>query len=191
MQVRCALQQFVFSSWRNDSKLKNLILFMTGDGSQDVVCSSPPGTQLAAQQQTSSQRLIQQSFCLPMPGGRYAKYTDKEFTEDIGLLPDGKRLYIVMNSCHSGGMVKFWKLDTTGQSVAVFASKEADILREWDVDTAGYVKTFCERAVIGSKLKNIGDQILLDTARPPQLRPAYNLSRPKLTDEPFLTANSL
>ena len=184
---------------------------MTGDGTQKDV--SPQIRQLSqsAGQQSPSQPVMQESFCLPLRGGKYDEYTDEEFTLDLASLPIDKRLHIVINACHSGGMLNLWQFDTSEPSrrVAMFASEVSDTLRQNAIRKAGWqgswqaeaeenyarpflderflvVQKFCDNAAVGSQLKDIAGAILNDTAIPPRIRPEYKWSRPKVRDDRFL-----
>ena len=154
------------------SVTKHLFLFMAGHGEQ-----VKPDAQT-----------VQESFLLPNPGGDHELYTDKELTEDIQCMPDDKHLYIVIHSCHSGGMLNLWEMNTSRKSFALFASAEADILAEWTsaVGQRGYVKSFCEHATPGKPLKDIAEGILLACANvDDERRPAFLTSKPSFADELF------
>ena len=62
-------------------------------------------------------------------------YSDEELTEDIDeYLPYGKTLYVLLDTCHDGGMINLWQLDThLEKSVVFFCGANTEILA-WDDD---------------------------------------------------------
>ncbi|XP_065177859.1 uncharacterized protein LOC135808572 [Sycon ciliatum] len=172
-QVRDSIQNFLAGE-EEDYSPDNLILFMTGHGGQHK-----PG------------RVVEEYFCLPKPGlsaNHSAVYTDTMLTEDITeYLPAEKTLYLIIHSCHSGGMVNFWKLDPENEKVALFASAEADIWAEWNADdTPSFVQSFCKHAEIGKQLCSIAGDIYQELYSVPKIRPAFKTTKPEMATDPFL-----
>lgn len=167
-QVRHAVRSFL-----QNSPTQHLLLFMSGHGEQ----TKNPG------------EVVEESFLLP---GRFEQeyYTDADFTEDIEKMPNGKKLYIVVHSCHSGGMLNTWDM-AKHKWVVVFASAEADILAEWnsDEDSPSFVKSFCKYAKPGTRLCEIGDGIWQEQADvKKRIRPAFLPMRPEMASARFLSA---
>ena len=119
-------------SFLQNSRAKHLFLFMAGHGDQDKPAQGP----------------VRESFLLPTPeGGGHEYYYDYELSEDIQKIPNDKCLYIVIHSCHFGGMVNRWQIKADYKDFALFASVEADILAHWNADEEepGFVQGFCRR----------------------------------------------
>ena len=152
-------------SFLQNSRTKHLFLFMAGHGDQDRPAQGP----------------VRESFLLPTPeGGEHEYYYDYELSEDIRQMPNDKRLYILIHSCHSGGMVNRWQIKTDDKGFALFASAEADILAHWNTDEEepGYVQSFCRHAIPGDTLNNIADRIQRDCTdvtkrKRPDFKPSY------------------
>ena len=185
LQVRKEVTDFL-----RDSETKHLFLFMAEHGSQGKPCQEP----------------VRESFLLPAPRGKPDQYYfDFELSKDIQEMKEDKRLYIVIHSCHSGGMVNLWQLKKN-RDIALFASAEADILAEWnndgDYDSAGdfgadekpmmgYIETFCLNANVGEPLKDIAEGILDDCVTvDKERRPAFITSRPSFADATFGKSSS-
>ena len=170
MQVRNEIRRFLQQSQYQAEK--NLILFMTGHGKQQ----KPVG------------KTNEESFFLTK--GQHGEYTDTELTKDIDdALPPDKRLYIIINACHSGGMLNLWQLNTENKWFALFASAEADILANWSHDESErtFIQAFCNHAQQGKKLGTIAGGILRDCADVrTRTRPAFITSNPEIALQTFL-----
>ena len=161
IQVRREVRRFL-----KKSPTKHLFLFMAGHGDQEKPSRGP----------------VRESFLLPTAKGGDKKkkcYYDYELSKDIQKLPKGKRLYIVIHSCHSGGMVNRWQIKTDDKDFALFASADADILAHWNTDEEehGYIESFCRHAIPGDALNDIADRIQKDcTDVAKRKRPDFKLS---------------
>ena len=124
-------------------------------------------------------------------------YLDYELTEDIdNNLPEGKTLYVVVDACHSGGMMNVWRLDTRLQkSVVFFCGANAEILA-WDDKREGatgglFTNSFCKHAKVGRPIWEIADNVLLDMFNPNQKNahsPSVRYSRPAVAVKTFCKA---
>ena len=95
-------------------------------------------------------------------------YSDVVFTEDIDRnLPKGKRLYLIIDACHSGGMINFWHLDVRlKKDIVLLAGSNAEI-NSWDdpglLSSGGlYTNSFIKYATRGRILYQIAQDILED-----------------------------
>ena len=154
-----------------ESPTESLILFMTGHGFR------------------KTEGDVEESFVIPTPYGNDF-YTDKELTQDIERnLAAHSKLYIVINACHSGGMLNRWEIGIQTKWVALFASAEADEASEYIADSLSqtYIKVFRKWAKPGLKLANIAADIQKDLyeSKSPIL-PAFVLTRPDIALDNFL-----
>ena len=124
-------------------------------------------------------------------------YKDEELTEDIDeYLPSGKTLYVVIDACHSGGMINTWRLDTRlEESVAFFCGANSEI-PAWDDKREGsvgglFTNSFCHHAKVGHPLWEIADKVLVEMFKPNQTHarsPSVRYSRPAVAVERFCHA---
>ena len=121
-------------------------------------------------------------------------YKDEELTQDIDeYLPFGKTLYVILDACHSGGMINAWQLDTRlEKSVVFFCGANSEILA-WDdkrEDAVGglFTNSFCLHAEVGRPLWEIADKVLVEMFTPYQKNarsPSVRYSRPAVAAEKF------
>ena len=121
-------------------------------------------------------------------------YKDEELTEDIDeYLPSGKTLYVIIDACHSGGMINTWRLDTRlEKSVAFFCGANSEI-PAWDDNREGsvgglFTNSFCHHAKVGRPLWEIADKVLVEMFKPNQKyarSPSVRYSRPAVAVEKF------
>ena len=97
-------------------------------------------------------------------------YRDYELTEDIDkYLPVGKTLYVIVDACHSAGMINLWHLDTRlEKSVAFFCGANTEIYSRDDPNARGglFTNSFCRHAKIGRPLWEIADKVLQEIFSP-------------------------
>ena len=121
-------------------------------------------------------------------------YSDEELTKDIDeYLPYGKTLYVLLDTCHGGGMINAWQLDTRlEKSVVFFCGANSEILA-WDderEDAVGglFTNSFCLHAKVGCPLWEIADKVLVEMFTPYQKNarsPSVRYSRPAVAIEKF------
>ena len=124
-------------------------------------------------------------------------YADYQLTEDIDrYLPEGKTLYMIVDACHSGGLLNMWKLDSRlDKSVVLFSGANSDI-PSWDDQRRGhtgglFTNCFLKCARVGAEVWKIADDILVEMFRPNQKRslsPAFRYSRPSMAANRFCQA---
>ena len=128
---------------------------------------------------------------------RRDRYADYQLTEDIDrYLPEGKTLYMIVDACHSGGLLNMWKLDSRlDKSVVLFSGANSDI-PSWDDQRRGhtgglFTNCFLKCARVGAEVWKIADDILVEMFRPNQKRsrsPAFRYSRPSMAANRFCQA---
>ena len=121
-------------------------------------------------------------------------YRDEELTEDIDeYLPYGKTLYVLLDTCHGGGMINAWQLDTRlEKSVVFFCGANSEILA-WDDDREDavgglFTNSFCLHAKVGRPLWEIADKVLVEMFKPNKRdarSPSVRYSRPAVATEKF------
>lgn len=122
-------------------------------------------------------------------------YKDVELTEDIDAhLPAGKTLYVVLDTCHSGGMINAWQLDTRlEKSIVFFCGSNTEIYSQMD-QREGYTgslftNSFLAHAKIGHPIWEIADNVLVEIFKPAlgkQARsPSVHYSRPAVAVQKF------
>ena len=122
---------------------------------------------------------------------------DADLTEDIDeYLPEGKTLYVIVDACHSGGMMNVWRLDTRLQKTVVFfCGANAEILA-WDDKSEGatgglFTNSFCKHAKVGRPIWEIADNVLLEMFNPNDKHahsPSVRYSRPSVAVKKFCQA---
>lgn len=132
--------------------------------------------------------------CLCLMQDQNEWYKDEELTQDIDeYLPFGKTLYVILDACHSGGMINAWQLDTRlEKSVVFFCGANSEILA-WDdarEDAVGglFTNSFCLHAKVGRPLWKIADKVLVEMFKPYQKNvrsPSVRYSRPAVAAEKF------
>ena len=121
-------------------------------------------------------------------------YVDFELTEDIdNNLPAGKTLYVIVDACHSGGMMNVWRLDTRlEKSVVFFCGANSEILA-WDDKREGatgglFTNSFCKHATVGRPIWEIADNVLQEMFKPNEEHahsPSVGYSRPAVAVSKF------
>ena len=148
-----------------------------------------------AHQWNSAMRNNEECLCIAEDHKEW--YIDAELTEDIDeYLPAGKTLYVVIDSCHSGGMMNLWHLDTRlEKTVVFFCGANAEIFA-WDDMSEGatgglFTNTFCKHATVGRPIWEIADNVLLAMFKPDKkdaYSPSVRYSRPSVAVKKFCQA---
>ena len=121
-------------------------------------------------------------------------YADYELTEDIDeFLPVGKTLYVVVDACHSGGLLNVWRLDTRLEKSVIFFTGANSEIPAWDDKREGktgglFTNSFTKHASIGAPIWQIADSILQEMFKPNQKNarsPSVGYSRPALAISKF------
>ena len=154
-----------------------LIYYYTGHGSQDWDESKKNNSE-----------------CLCIMYNPKDWYRDEELTEDIDeYLPYGKTLYVILDTCHGGGMINTWRLDTRLEKCVVFFCGANTEILAWDDDREGavggfFTNSFCLHAKVGSPLWEIADNVLTEMFSPNKRyarSPSVRYSRPAVATEKF------
>lgn len=134
------------------------------------------------------------SECLCILDDRNEWYADFDLTEDIDeYLPVGKTLYVIVDACHSGGMLNVWRLDTRLEKAVVFFTGANSEIPAWDDRREGrtgglFTNCFTKHAKIGTPMWQIADSVLQDMFKPNQKNarsPSVGYSRPALAVAKF------
>ncbi|XP_065177855.1 uncharacterized protein LOC135808570 [Sycon ciliatum] len=197
----------------------NIIIFFAGHGSQHVVVRldseeavvtstvEPDYTQASpiaptVQELSVPTSTIEHSFQLPCVnvfGKRVMdKYTDTELTTDVTHnLTGDKKVYLVLHSCHSAGMLHGWQLTLPQKqllkdlSVAVFASANAEHTTQWtSLDGSNdFVSIFTQYATPGRSLVDIqADIFRASVSADANATPQLITLRPEQSKEHFLVS---
>ena len=154
-----------------------LIYYYTGHGSQDW-----------------NDRKNHNSECLCIMQNPKDWYKDEELTEDIDeYLPNGKTLYVILDTCHGGGMINTWRLDTRLEKCVVFFCGANTEILAWDDDREDavgglFTNSFCLHANVGRALWEIADKVLVEMFTPNKRdarSPSVRYSRPAVATENF------
>ena len=109
-------------------------------------------------------------------------YYDTQLTDDIdNALPEGKTLYLVIDSSRAGGVINLWELDCRLEcNVILFAGSNAELSVEENQRTVSkFTATFCSSAEPGKALYSIAEDILGAT-KDDRYSPAVRYGQPKL-----------
>ena len=124
-------------------------------------------------------------------------YQDKMMSEDINAyLPIGKYLWLVIDTCFSGGMLNLFQLDQRlSRNVVLFAAANPEIFG-WGTILGGYLtRRFTQFADPGRYSIKVADDIIHTIEMEDQISPEigvistqYKCSRPAICLAPLLTS---
>ena len=123
-------------------------------------------------------------------------YTDQMLSQDVNVhFPKGKYLWLIIDTCFSGGLLNLWQIkDRLDRNIVLFSGANSEIVG-WGNSLGGYLtRRFTQFAEPGRYTFHIADDVIEKIEREDQddfsgvISTQIKYSRPILAGTPFLVA---